>query len=56
MLIDILTGATACWEVDVDMEHDVTGRNWHGFIHRGTQFADILKLLLKKLKERRISA
>ncbi|MFY9188176.1 MAG: glycosyltransferase family 2 protein [bacterium] len=56
MLIDILTGGYHVLEVDVDMEHDVTGRNWHGFIHRGTQFADILKLLLKKLKERRISA
>ena len=47
MLIDILTKGYRVVEVDVDMYHDVTGRNWHGFVHRGTQFLDILKILVQ---------
>lgn len=56
MLIDILTKGYRVVEVDVDMYHDVTGRNLQGFIHRGKQFIDILKLLVNKLRERKAIA
>jgi glycosyltransferase involved in cell wall biosynthesis len=56
MLIDILTKGYQVVEVDVDMYHDITGRNWPGFAHRGAQFIDILKILVQKLKERTIGA
>ncbi|ACV62873.1 glycosyl transferase family 2 [Desulfofarcimen acetoxidans DSM 771] len=32
-------------EVPVQMTHDLTGRNWKGFVHRGKQFKDVLKEL-----------
>ncbi len=34
-------------EVDVDMTHSETGRNIAGFKHRGKQFYDILKTIVK---------
>lgn len=34
-------------EVDVDMTHSETGRNLAGFKHRGKQFYDILKTIIK---------
>jgi glycosyltransferase involved in cell wall biosynthesis len=49
MLIDILRKGFNVKEVKVSMTHDVTGRNLKGFLHRGTQFRDILKLLLSRL-------
>ncbi|NMA55364.1 MAG: glycosyltransferase family 2 protein [Firmicutes bacterium] len=51
MLIDILNQGYRVLEVETEMEHDVTGRNWSGFVHRGTQFLQIAKLLLTKSKE-----
>lgn len=56
MLIDILAQGYRVLEVDVDMCHDVTGRDWAGFVHRGSQFIQISKLLLKKLREQRTYA
>ncbi|HHY04452.1 MAG TPA: glycosyltransferase family 2 protein [Thermoanaerobacterales bacterium] len=53
MLIDILKKGYKVKEVEVDMYHDVTGRNIKGFMHRGKQFFDILKVLLKKIGERK---
>jgi len=49
MLIDILRKGFEVKEVKVSMRHDVTGRDIKGFVHRGTQFRDILKLLLSRL-------
>jgi glycosyltransferase involved in cell wall biosynthesis len=52
MLIDILKKGFSIKEVEVDMFHDVTGRDLSGFIHRGKQFIDILKTLFNKIGER----
>jgi glycosyltransferase involved in cell wall biosynthesis len=52
MLIDILNKGYRVKEVEVDMSHDVTGRDFKGFMHRGKQFMDILKVLMSKLRER----
>ena len=49
MLIDILKKGFVVTEVDVDMYHDVTGRNLKGFLHRGKQFWHILKVLISKM-------
>jgi glycosyltransferase involved in cell wall biosynthesis len=56
MLIDILKKGYNVKEVDVDMYHDVTGRDLKGFIHRGRQFFDILKVLISKIGERKAIA
>ena len=48
MLVDILRKGYRVQEVDVDMSHDVTGRDFSGFVHRGKQFLDILKVLVRK--------
>ncbi|NLZ52227.1 MAG: glycosyltransferase family 2 protein, partial [Thermoanaerobacteraceae bacterium] len=48
MLIDILKNGFIVKEVDVDMHHDVTGRDLKGFLHRGKQFWHILKVLVSK--------
>lgn len=48
MLIDILKKGFIVKEVDVDMYHDVTGRDLKGFLHRGKQFWHILKVLVSK--------
>ncbi len=52
MLVDILKKGFTIKEVEVDMFHDITKRDLKGFIHRGKQFVDILKILFKKLGER----
>jgi len=49
MLIDILNKGYTVKEVDVDMHHDVTGRDLKGFLHRGKQFWHILKVLISKM-------
>ncbi|MDD4568739.1 MAG: glycosyltransferase family 2 protein [Tepidanaerobacteraceae bacterium] len=48
MLIDILKKGFIVKEVDVDMYHDVTGRDLKGFLHRGKQFLHIFKVLISK--------
>ncbi|AEF17232.1 MULTISPECIES: glycosyltransferase family 2 protein [Thermoanaerobacterium] len=48
MTIDIFNLGYKIKEVDVDMTHSVTLRDIKGFIHRGRQFLDILKVLLIK--------
>lgn len=48
MTIDILNMGYKIKEIDVDMTHSVTLRDLKGFIHRGRQFIDILKVLLIK--------
>ncbi|AIS52398.1 glycosyl transferase family 2 [Thermoanaerobacter kivui] len=49
MTIDILKKGYRIKEIEVEMTHSVTGRDLKGFIHRGKQFWDILKVLLYKL-------
>lgn len=48
MTIDILNKGYSIKEVDVNMCHNETGRNISGFIHRGKQFWQILKVLVIK--------
>ncbi|HHY13874.1 MAG TPA: glycosyltransferase family 2 protein [Thermoanaerobacterales bacterium] len=56
MLIDILKQGHNILEVDVDMYHDITGRNLRGFLHRGKQFLHILKILINKIGEKKTIA
>lgn len=51
MTIDILRKGYRIQEVEVNMTHRETGRDLKGFIHRGKQFYQILKVLLKKSRE-----
>ncbi|EGD50697.1 glycosyl transferase family 2 [Thermoanaerobacter ethanolicus JW 200] len=54
MTIDILKKGYKIKEVEVNMTHSVTGRNLKGFLHRGKQFWDILKVLVYKLFSKNI--
>lgn len=56
MLIDILRKGYKVVEVDVNMHHDITGRNLQGFLHRGRQFIHILRILIRKIRERKAIA
>lgn len=40
-------------ELDVPISHRETGRDWHGFVHRGKQFAAVSLALLSRWKERK---
>ena len=37
-------------EVDTTMTHAETGRDLQGFLHRGRQFLDVLKVIIKEAK------
>ena len=52
MTLDMISNNTRILEVDINMRHNVTGRDLKGFIHRYRQFSDILKVIITKLKER----
>ena len=45
MIIDIINNNYKVREVDVNMYHNITGRDLKGFLHRGKQFYHIFKLL-----------
>lgn len=49
-LIDVLRRGFKVVEVDVNMSHRETGRNFKDFVHRGRQFVDILVTLLRKCR------
>ncbi|MCL6471977.1 MAG: glycosyltransferase family 2 protein [Firmicutes bacterium] len=52
--IDALSRGCRVVEVPVNMTHRETGRDFKGFVHRGQQFKDILKVILKrKLKAKK---
>ncbi len=51
MLIDILNHGFRVMEVEVNMSHRETKRNLSGFLHRGKQFYQISKVVLRKYKE-----
>ena len=40
-------------ELNVPITHRETGRDWHGFVHRGRQFAAVSFTLLTRWKERK---
>lgn len=55
MTLELLKKGTNLIEIDVDMSHRTTGRDLKGFLHRGRQFWDILKVILVKFREDKIT-
>lgn len=49
MTIDLLCSGVRIQEVDVNMKHRITGKNFAGFIHRAKQFKDISHVFIKKM-------
>ncbi len=48
MTVDCLRNGGRIKEIPVNMQHRKTGKDLPGFIHRGRQFVDVLKVLFKK--------
>jgi glycosyltransferase involved in cell wall biosynthesis len=48
LTIDVARRGFRIEEVDVNMTHAETGRDLHGFIHRGKQFVHVLKVLASR--------
>ena len=48
--IDTLRKGFKVKEVPTSMSHAETGRNARGFIHRGRQFCDVLRIILNRLR------
>ncbi|HDP69834.1 MAG TPA: glycosyltransferase family 2 protein [Actinobacteria bacterium] len=51
MTIDVLRRGFKVIEVPTLMSHAETGRDIKGFIHRGHQFLDVLKVILNRLRD-----
>jgi glycosyltransferase involved in cell wall biosynthesis len=49
LTIDVFRHGFRVKEVPVQMTHNETGRDLAGFLHRGHQFYDVLRVLLKRL-------
>lgn len=43
LTLDALRGGFRVREMPLALKHRETGRNWHGFMHRGRQFSHILR-------------
>ncbi|NLB40796.1 MAG: glycosyltransferase family 2 protein [Clostridiales bacterium] len=52
MTVDMLSRGMRIKEVDVNMRHRITSKDWAGFRHRFRQFCDILSVILHKLIDR----
>lgn len=50
LTIDALKKGFRVVEIPVNMSHAETGRDVLGFIHRGRQFLDVLKVIIKRLR------
>lgn len=48
MTVDTISSGFRVVEVETKMSHKESGRDLHGFIHRGRQFTDILRVLVKR--------
>jgi len=48
MIVDLARKGFIIREVPVQMSHEETGRDLAGFLHRGRQFVDVLRVLLKR--------
>jgi glycosyltransferase involved in cell wall biosynthesis len=52
MTVDLINQGVRICEVDVQMSHRTTGKDWKGIKHRGRQFRDITIVLLDKYLEK----
>lgn len=52
MTVDAVSSGFRVVEVETNMSHKETGPDFHGFMHRGRQFADILRVLAKRSLKR----
>ncbi|NLN76636.1 MAG: glycosyltransferase [Armatimonadetes bacterium] len=52
MTIDALRNGFTIVEVPLPLTHRVTGRNLAGFMHRGRQFRDIVRVIRKRIEGR----
>lgn len=52
MTVDLINQGVRVCEVDVQMSHRTTGKDWKGIKHRGRQFRDIAMVLLDKFLEK----
>jgi glycosyltransferase involved in cell wall biosynthesis len=50
LTIDVARSGFKVLEVPTTMSHAATGRNLSGFIHRGKQFYNVLKAILRRLR------
>lgn len=48
LTIDAAKSGYRIYEVEIPFQHRETGRNWHGFVHRGKQFVSVGRTLLDK--------
>src|SRR5690554_4561612 len=55
LTIDMLLKNVKILEVNVTMKHRTTGPDLKGFLHRFQQFVDILRVIIKKTKEKILS-
>ena len=48
MTVDASRAGFGIEEVELDLAHRSTGRTWHGFVHRGRQFADFVAVYVSR--------
>ncbi len=46
--VDLLRAGLRVVEVEADLHHRVTGRDWRAQVHRGRQYRDVLRALLSR--------
>ena len=55
MTIDAVRAGARVKEIELDLEHRATGRTAAGFLHRGRQLADFVRVYLsRRLRRRRV--
>ena len=52
MTIDAVRGGYRLREYELDLEHRASGRSARGFLHRGRQLADFVRVYLSRRRER----
>ena len=50
MTVDAVRAGFRLREYELDLEHRATGRDWAGFLHRGRQLRDFLRVYLSRLR------